>query len=101
VKTVKIIPDIAMEYDGREVIQLICRAKPEDKVDRTNRLMANRCDRSKEVFCITTGQFFGSITEAAEALKLDKAAISRVVQGKQHSTHGYQFVLKKDIKVQI
>ncbi len=46
---------------------------------------------SKAIICITTNQPFNSITEAANALKLNKTKIANVCKGKHKQHHGLVF----------
>jgi len=96
-KRIKLVPNKAMKetlYEmmgNREVEYVICFENQEDETERQRKLKALSEKRKRPIKCVTNYKQYESIAEASRALGLDPGAISRVLKGKQKTTHGYVF----------
>jgi len=84
-------PFEGMMYEGREVVSIVCKANQKDYEERTRRLMKHRKDVRVKVKCLQDGRIYDSVQEAAKEMGLSSGSISKCINGKQMSTHGYTF----------
>lgn len=59
-------------------------------------LVASGEKRRKPVMCVETGEFFGSVQEAADKTSLHKTEVSMVCRGITRHAHGLRFVFVKN-----
>lgn len=65
-----------------------------DKLNRQHSQLGRtgyKSKRSKEIMCVTTGQVFGSLSEAGRILNIPFQNISKVCKGKRPSAHNLVF----------
>ena len=62
-----------------------------------NAIGKQRNTNRKEIFCITDGKIYASGVDAAEAIGVTRAAISRHVTGIVHTCMGKKFCYAKDV----
>ena len=94
---VKLIPndDIQNQLQtlvgNRKILYIICEVNQMDELKIKGKMAEIAKERRVRVYCPTNDTTYPSIKQAAIELILDPGAISKVVNGKQQSTGGYEF----------
>ena len=93
-QNVWLVPTKPTMIEGRKVIKILCEPNGQDKHNQRERKRNMGKKNAKEVYCITNGKTYPSVSNCASALGISTSAVSKVCNGQLQSTAGYQFKFK-------